>query len=73
MLNVWTERLEVRAGLNRVPGRHKFDQTIQQLRGKIGENEDTVALAEHYHSLLRTWSVIYAPSDSVATGALHNH
>ena len=35
-----------------------LDQNIQRLRAKIGENEETVALAGHYHNLLRMWSEI---------------
>jgi PKHD-type hydroxylase len=37
---------------------YRLDQTIQKLRGKIGETEETVALAGHYHNLLRMWSEI---------------
>ena len=33
-----------------------LDQTIQKLRGKTGETEEAVALAGHYHNLLRMWS-----------------
>jgi PKHD-type hydroxylase len=36
----------------------KLDQTIQQIRGKVGETEETIALAGHYHNLLRMWSEI---------------
>jgi PKHD-type hydroxylase len=36
----------------------KLDQNIQQIRGKIGETEETIALAGHYHNLLRMWSEI---------------
>lgn len=36
----------------------KLDQNIQQIRGKLGETEETVALAGHYHNLLRMWSEI---------------
>jgi PKHD-type hydroxylase len=36
----------------------KLDRTIQALRGKIGETDETVALAGHYHNLLRMWSEI---------------
>lgn len=35
----------------------QMDQTIQRLRGRVGESEDTVELAGHYHNLLRMWSV----------------
>ncbi len=37
---------------------YRLDQTIQKLRGKTGETEETVALAGHYHNLLRMWSEI---------------
>jgi PKHD-type hydroxylase len=33
-----------------------LDQSIQRLRGKHGESEETVALAGQYHNLLRMWS-----------------
>ena len=36
----------------------RLDQTIQKLRGRIGETDETVALAGHYHNLLRMWSEI---------------
>lgn len=36
----------------------RLDQTIQKLRGRIGENEETVALAGHYHNLLRMWTAV---------------
>ncbi len=36
----------------------KLDQDIQKIRGKLGETEETVALAGHYHNLLRMWSEI---------------
>jgi PKHD-type hydroxylase len=36
----------------------KLDQTIQQIRGKMGETDETVALAGHYHNLLRMWSEV---------------
>ena len=36
----------------------RLDQSIQKLRGKFGESEETVALAGHYHNLLRMWSEI---------------
>lgn len=36
----------------------QFDQTIRRIRGKHGENEETVALAGQYHNLLRMWSEI---------------
>lgn len=36
----------------------KFDSTIQALRGKQGESDETVALAGHYHNLLRLWTAI---------------
>ena len=34
----------------------QMDQSIQALRGKHGESEETVALAGQYHNLLRMWS-----------------
>jgi PKHD-type hydroxylase len=34
----------------------QLDQTIQRLRGRVGETEETVALAGHYHNLLRLWT-----------------
>ena len=37
---------------------YQLDQTIQKIRGKHGETEETVALAGHYHNLLRMWSEI---------------
>jgi PKHD-type hydroxylase len=37
---------------------YRLDQTIQKLRGKIGETAETIALAGHYHNLLRMWSEI---------------
>lgn len=37
---------------------YRLDQTIQKLRGKVGETEETIALAGHYHNLLRMWSEI---------------
>jgi len=37
---------------------YRLDQTIQKLRGKHGESDETVALAGHYHNLLRMWSEI---------------
>ncbi len=36
----------------------RLDQNIQQIRGKLGETAETVALAGHYHNLLRMWSEI---------------
>ena len=36
----------------------RLDQTIQKVRAKHGESEETVALAGHYHNLLRMWSAI---------------
>jgi PKHD-type hydroxylase len=37
---------------------YKLDQTIQKLRAKAGETEETIALAGHYHNLLRMWSEV---------------
>ena len=36
----------------------QMDQSIQKLRGKHGESEETIALAGQYHNLLRMWSEI---------------
>jgi PKHD-type hydroxylase len=36
----------------------KLDQDIQRVRVKLGETDETVALAGHYHNLLRMWSEI---------------
>jgi PKHD-type hydroxylase len=36
----------------------RLDQNIQQIRGKMGETDETVALAGHYHNLLRMWSTL---------------
>ena len=33
-----------------------LDQTIQKLRGRLGDSEETVALTSHYHNLLRAWA-----------------
>jgi PKHD-type hydroxylase len=35
---------------------YRLDRTIQALRAKTGETEEAVALAGHYHNLLRMWS-----------------
>ena len=37
---------------------YQLDQTIRKIRGKLGETDETVALAGHYHNLLRMWSEI---------------
>ncbi len=34
----------------------ELDQSIQKLRGRLGDTEETVALTGHYHNLLRMWS-----------------
>ncbi|CAN5394985.1 Fe2+-dependent dioxygenase [soil metagenome] len=34
----------------------ELDQSIQRLRTKLGETEETIALTGHYHNLLRMWS-----------------
>jgi PKHD-type hydroxylase len=34
----------------------QLDQTIQKLRGRIGECDETLALSGHYHNLLRLWT-----------------
>jgi len=36
----------------------ELDQSIQKLRARLGECEETVALTGHYHNLLRLWSDI---------------
>jgi PKHD-type hydroxylase len=36
----------------------QMDQSIQRLRGKHGESEETVQLAGQYHNLLRMWSEV---------------
>jgi PKHD-type hydroxylase len=37
---------------------YQLDQTIQKIRAKHGETDETVSLAGHYHNLLRMWSEI---------------
>lgn len=37
---------------------YRLDQTIQRLRGRVGETDETVQLAGHYHNLLRMWSEV---------------
>ncbi len=34
----------------------EMDQTIQRLRARLGETEETVALTGQYHNLLRMWA-----------------
>jgi PKHD-type hydroxylase len=34
----------------------ELDQTIQKLRQRHGDSEETVALSAHYHNLLRRWA-----------------
>lgn len=36
----------------------ELDQTIQKLRARLGESEETVALTGQYHNLLRMWSEV---------------
>jgi len=36
----------------------ELDQTIQRLRARDGESEESVALTGHYHNLLRMWSQV---------------
>lgn len=36
----------------------ELDQSIQKLRGRLAECEETVALTGHYHNLLRLWSEV---------------
>ena len=35
-----------------------LDKTIQSLRGKYGESEQTIELTGHYHNLLRMWTEV---------------
>jgi PKHD-type hydroxylase len=37
---------------------YELDQTIQTLRGRLGEAEECVALTAHYHNLLRLWAEV---------------
>lgn len=34
----------------------ELDQTIQRLRARLGDCDDTVTLTSHYHNLLRQWA-----------------
>lgn len=36
----------------------EMDQTIQKLRVRLGETEETVSLTGQYHNLLRMWSEV---------------
>jgi PKHD-type hydroxylase len=36
----------------------ELDQTIQKLRARTGESDESIALTGHYHNLLRLWSSI---------------
>jgi PKHD-type hydroxylase len=36
----------------------ELDRSIQALRARIGDTEETVALTGHYHNLLRMWSEV---------------
>ena len=36
----------------------ELDQTIQKLRARLGESEESVALTGHYHNLLRMWAEV---------------
>jgi PKHD-type hydroxylase len=36
----------------------ELDQTIQSLRGRLGEAPECVALTAHYHNLLRLWAEV---------------
>jgi PKHD-type hydroxylase len=36
----------------------ELDQTIQKLRARLGETEETVSLTGQYHNLLRMWSEV---------------
>lgn len=35
---------------------YELDQTIQHLRARLGDDDDTRALTHHYHNLLRQWA-----------------
>ena len=37
---------------------YELDQTIQNLRARDGETDETLALTGHYHNLLRKWAQI---------------
>ena len=37
---------------------YELDQTLQRLRNRLGETDETVALTGHYHNLLRMWSEV---------------
>jgi predicted 2-oxoglutarate/Fe(II)-dependent dioxygenase YbiX len=37
--------------------RHRIHRNIVKLRARLGESEETVALTDHYHNLLR-WSEV---------------
>jgi PKHD-type hydroxylase len=37
---------------------YELDQTIQSLRGRLGEAAECVALTAHYHNLLRQWAEV---------------
>jgi PKHD-type hydroxylase len=34
----------------------ELDQTLQSLRRRLGDNEETTALTGHYHNLVRAWA-----------------
>ncbi|GLS06275.1 PKHD-type hydroxylase YbiX [Chitiniphilus shinanonensis] len=36
----------------------ELDRTIQQLRTRLGDSEEVVALTSHYHNLLRQWAEV---------------
>lgn len=36
----------------------ELDQSIQALRSRLGDTDETVALTGHYHNLLRMWSEV---------------
>ncbi len=36
----------------------ELDQTIQKLRGRLGDDADTTSLTGHYHNLLRLWAEV---------------
>ena len=37
---------------------YELDQTIQKLRARDGETDETLALTGHYHNLLRKWAEV---------------
>jgi PKHD-type hydroxylase len=52
----WTQSMVREDGQRRML--FELDQTIQKLRAKQGESEETLALTGHYHNLLRLWAEV---------------